>query len=84
MEYKKIDNPKKVVFCHFCEREITRLTYIHCEVCKSIEICLLCFSNGNQNQKHKRNHSYRIIDKLGFPIFDEDWTSHEELLFWKR
>lgn len=81
MENKNKDSPKKVIFCHFCEREITKFTYIHCEACKSIEICLLCFANGKQNQKHKREHPYRIIDKLGFSIFDENWTALEELLF---
>ena len=69
-----------MVFCDFCERELTRMSSVYCEECKDSNICVRCFALGCENQKHKKNHPYRIITKLDFSLFDLDWTALEELL----
>ena len=53
------------------------------------DICMNCFLNlvefGTilifiRLEKHETSHPYRIISKLNFPLFVEEWTAEEELL----
>lgn len=80
MEFKNIENPKKLVYCHFCEREITRATYISDDA-SHVEICPKCFLEGKESENHKKISPYRVIQKLDFSILEEGWTAHEELVF---
>lgn len=80
MEFKNIKNPKKVVYCHFCERNITKLTYIMNDVSK-VEVCVACFSAGKESKNHKRTNPYRVIEKLDKHFLEEEWNFYEELMF---
>jgi transcriptional adapter 2-alpha len=80
MSFKNIENPKKKVYCHFCERDITRHTYCFCEDCGDIELCIQCFANGKESSKHKRVHRYRVFSRLDFPVLESGWTAVDELL----
>lgn len=77
---RNIYDPGNMIFCDFCERELTGMTIIFCDDCKELDICVRCFALGQENSNHKKNHSYRVITKLDFPIFDPNWQAHEELL----
>lgn len=80
MEYQNVENPKEPVYCHFCEREITRRIYVHCNECKNIDVCVECFANGSEDKIHKRTHSYRVFSKLDMTILKEGWKGYEELI----
>lgn len=80
---KNIDSPTKIISCYFCERDLQSLTYIYCEECKGLEICVDCFCKGKEYKKHFKNHSFRLINNLKFRIFDKIWSAKEELLFLK-
>ena len=69
-----------MIFCDFCERELTRMTVVYCEECKELNICVRCFALGSENNTHKKNHQYRILTKLDFSIFEPKWVAIEELL----
>jgi len=75
-----LNNISYKVHCDFCDKEITKHTKILCSECPDLDICVNCFSSGAENEKHKRNHQYHIINKLNFPLFDDTWTAEEELL----
>jgi len=30
--------------------------------------------------KHKKTDPYRVINSLNFPLIDQEWSAHEELL----
>ncbi len=79
--FKNIEDPKKAVFCHFCERSLTNSFYIFCEECQSIEICVKCFADGKESSQHNRTHSFRVIEKLKKNLFDKEWTAYQELAF---
>jgi transcriptional adapter 2-alpha len=80
MSFKNLENPKKKVYCHICERDISKHTYLFCEDCGDIEICVPCFANGKETPRHKRIHRYRVFSRLDFPIYEETWTAIDELL----
>lgn len=80
MEFKNILNPRELVYCHFCERDITRRIYICCETCRNAEICVECFANGTENAKHKKGHPYRVFSKLDMTLFEEEWVGYEDLI----
>lgn len=80
MEYKNVSSPRELVYCHFCERDVTRRVYLCCEVCRCAQICVECFANGSENAKHKRAHPYRVISKLDMALFEEEWSGYEELI----
>jgi transcriptional adapter 2-alpha len=71
---------KQLVFCYFCERKINEITKVFCQECKDIFICLKCFVEGKEREKHKKSHSFRILNKLDFKLFDNSWTAREELI----
>lgn len=70
---------KQLVFCFFCERKINAMTKVYCEDCRDIFICLKCFIEGRESGDHKRDHRYRIMDKLDFKLFGDQWTAREEI-----
>jgi transcriptional adapter 2-alpha len=70
----------KVYHCDYCRRDITNQVRIRCAECQEFDLCLDCFSVGAEIQSHKRSHSYRVMEKLDFPILSADWTAHEELM----
>jgi transcriptional adapter 2-alpha len=70
----------KVYHCDYCNRDITNQVRIRCAECQEFDLCLDCFSVGAEIQSHKRSHSYRVMEKLDFPVLSNDWTAHEELM----
>jgi transcriptional adapter 2-alpha len=70
----------KVYHCDYCHRDITNQVRIRCAECHEFDLCLDCFSVGVEIQSHKRTHSYRVMEKLDFPVLSSDWTAHEELM----
>ena len=79
MEFKNIENPKKVVYCHFCEREVTKLTYIMNDETK-VEICVSCFLSGYESESHKRTNPFRVIERLDQNFLEDKWNVYEELM----
>ncbi|KAI9290808.1 hypothetical protein K502DRAFT_368933 [Neoconidiobolus thromboides FSU 785] len=65
--------------CDYCQVDIVDHR-IRCNECEEFDLCVFCFSHGVEIAGHKRNHSYSIIKKHTFPIFDEKWGADEELL----
>jgi transcriptional adapter 2-alpha len=47
---------------------------------QDFDLCLECFAEGVEVYPHRQTHSYRIIDHITTPLFDEDWGADEELL----
>lgn len=45
--------------------------------------CFSCFRQGKEHWNHKNSHSYMIIDKLDYQVFEQDWTLAEEAQFIK-
>jgi hypothetical protein len=79
MKKNEVSLAKQLVFCFFCERKINKMTKVYCEDCKDIFICLKCFIEGRESREHKRDHQYRILDKLNFSLFGTQWTAREEI-----
>jgi transcriptional adapter 2-alpha len=53
---------------------------IRCAICEEIDICLECFSTGQETEKHKSEHDYRVIDTQQYPVYVDDWSYEEEQL----
>mmetsp|Transcript_24058 Transcript_24058/g.27746 ORF Transcript_24058/g.27746 Transcript_24058/m.27746 type:complete len:126 (+) Transcript_24058:204-581(+) len=46
--------------------------------------CMSCFRTGKEERGHKNSHSYMFLDKLSYPVFEQDdWTLMDELEFLK-
>jgi len=79
MKKEEINLAKQLVFCFFCERKINTMTKVYCEDCQDIFICLKCFIEGRESGGHKKSHRYRLMDKLAFPLFQDEWSAREEI-----
>lgn len=69
--------------CNVCSSDITSTVRIRCasKECSDYDLCVTCFSKGEQNVHHKAaEHPYQVIEPHSIPIFDEDWGADEELL----
>jgi len=66
--------------CDYCRKDISNFVRIRCAVCPDFDLCLECFSVGVEIRDHKNNHSYRVMDYMSFPLFEQDWGADEELL----
>lgn len=66
--------------CEFCMREIMSCTYLSCHECNGMPICVHCFCQGKEKASHSREHRYRVMDSLKFPLFVDEWTAKEEKL----
>lgn len=73
-----------VVACDNCRGDLTHGIYILCAECSDVKLCLGCFSTGEEinmppETVHKRNHKYRVMDRVQEPILEESWNAEEEL-----
>ena len=59
--------------CKICQKEITDNIKFYCDICDYI-FCINCFLLF----KHNKDHEYRIIDALNFPLFINDFVAKEE------
>ncbi|KAG6813131.1 hypothetical protein H0H92_013755 [Tricholoma furcatifolium] len=84
-EIQTVNEPGVQYQCDSCACDLTHTIRIKCAdpVCQSedgVDICPQCFCAGKEFGKHKRGHSYRVIEINSYPIFTEDWGADEELL----
>ncbi|KAI9341967.1 hypothetical protein BDR26DRAFT_918149 [Obelidium mucronatum] len=71
--------------CDACSKDITNVLKISCAECKGsdgepLDLCIPCFAAGMEVKGHLRTHDYLIKEGLDWPLFDAEWTAHEELL----
>lgn len=66
--------------CDYCRKDITNVVRVKCAECKDFDLCLECFSVGVEVFPHRNFHSYRVMDHVTTPIFEEGWGADEELL----
>lgn len=76
------DKPTKGVqyHCDYCHQDISSTVRIKCAACTDFDLCIECFSVGVEIRDHKNDHPYHVMDRLNFPIFNEEWLASEELL----
>ncbi len=65
--------------CQVCERNISKSIRIYCAVCPNFTLCIECLATGQEKNDHIQSHSYHVVDKLAFPLFDKKWKASEEL-----
>ncbi|KZT29076.1 SWIRM-domain-containing protein [Neolentinus lepideus HHB14362 ss-1] len=75
--------PGVQITCDVCTRDLTHSVHIKCAdpACDTedgVDICPLCFCDGQEIRNHKRNHAYRVMEPHNYPIFAEDWSADEE------
>ena len=68
------------VHCNYCRKEITNIVRIKCAVCRDVELCVECFGAGAELEPHRKDHAYRVVGNMNFPILTQDWGADEELL----
>ena len=67
--------------CTYCQNSIESVT-VKCVECKQFDLCLQCASCGVEIGSHKKDHDYIVLDKGGFPLFDQgelSWNASQEL-----
>lgn len=72
-------DPLKLVYCYFCERELSHFTYIKCAECENLFICIKCFANCKEQGDHLHSHKYTVKQNLEIEIGSKGWTALEEL-----
>ena len=77
---QNINNISNKVHCDFCDKEITKHARIIDPQAPDIDVCMNCFMNARENQRHLKTAPYHVVNKLNFPLFDPNWTAEEELL----
>ncbi|GBC03752.1 hypothetical protein RclHR1_00530027 [Rhizophagus clarus] len=66
--------------CKTCHANIGNTVRINCAVCQDFDLCVTCFTSGEELDKHKSWHDYRVLEQYSFPLFTEDWGADEEEL----
>ncbi|RGB33616.1 hypothetical protein C1646_733854 [Rhizophagus diaphanus] len=66
--------------CKTCHANIGNTVRINCAVCQDFDLCVTCFTAGEELDKHKSWHDYRVLEQYSFPLFTEDWGADEEEL----
>ncbi|KAK6918731.1 SANT/Myb domain [Dillenia turbinata] len=74
------EGKKALYHCNYCNKDISGKIRIKCYVCPDFDLCVECFYVGVEITPHKRNHPYRVMDNLSFPLFCPDWNTDEEIL----
>ena len=72
--------PSLRVHCDFCDKDITRHTKVIDADGLDTDMCVNCFIAGEENHKHSKDNPYHVINRLTFPLYEENWTAEEELL----
>ena len=68
-------------YCTTCYRPIKDEPFALCTHCKGFIQCLECLSCGIEKGHHLREHQFIIVESQMKPIFRQDWTIDEEMLF---
>ncbi|CAG8458162.1 8626_t:CDS:2 [Funneliformis mosseae] len=66
--------------CKTCHANIGNTVRINCAICQDFDLCVTCFTSGEELEKHKSWHDYRVLEQYSFPLFTEDWGADEEEL----
>jgi transcriptional adapter 2-alpha len=66
--------------CDYCRKDISGGIRIKCAECTDFDLCVECFSVGVEVTPHQNGHAYQVMDRVNFPLFDEEWEAEEELL----
>ncbi|CAG7883676.1 unnamed protein product [Brassica rapa] len=66
--------------CDYCQKDITGKIRIKCAVCPDFDLCVECMSVGAEITPHKRDHAYRVMGNLTFPLICPDWSADDEML----
>ncbi|KAI4500369.1 hypothetical protein M0802_004331 [Mischocyttarus mexicanus] len=64
--------------CYACKSNL-REPYVRCAICKNVDLCPSCFSNGREIGDHKNDHDYAITKNEFELINGSDWTAKQEL-----
>jgi len=67
-------------FCNICRNDIAHEPRVKCLQCKSFDMCMDCFRMGAEIFPHSSSHKYMVIEKLDYPLFEDDWLAIEEVL----
>jgi predicted amidophosphoribosyltransferase len=52
---------RRTRLCDACQASIGHIVRIKCHVCEDVELCVECFAQGKEFDKHKATHSYRVM-----------------------
>ncbi|CAG8583709.1 4768_t:CDS:2, partial [Diversispora eburnea] len=66
--------------CNACHANIGNTVRINCAICLDFYLCVTCFTSGEELEKHKSWHDYKVLEQYSFPLFNEDWGADEEEL----
>ena len=47
--------------CKTCHANIGNTVRINCAVCHDFDLCVTCFTSGEELEKHKSWHDYRVL-----------------------
>lgn len=72
---QNIMNPSNKIQCDDCKRDISKATKM---LTKDRDYCPSCFANQSQFPTE-----YNVINKLDFPLLDQEWTADEELMLFE-
>ena len=72
---QNILNPSNKIQCDECKRDISKCTKLLGE---EHDYCISCFANLDEYPS-----PYHVINKLDFPLYDNEWTAGEELLLFE-
>ena len=43
-------------------------------------MCVNCFLDGKHNDRHLPPNTYHVLNRLNFPLFEDNWSAEEEVL----
>ncbi|CAK7324886.1 unnamed protein product [Dovyalis caffra] len=52
---------KALYHCNFCNKDITGKIRVKCAECLDFDLCVECFSEGEEVPPHKSNHPYMVM-----------------------
>eukprot|EP00917_Polyrhabdina_sp_WS-2016_P005109 GHVP01011623.1.p1 GENE.GHVP01011623.1~~GHVP01011623.1.p1 ORF type:complete len:559 (+),score=130.14 GHVP01011623.1:75-1679(+) len=65
--------------CDPCGKDISTAIRVRCATCLDFDLCVDCFTSGNESKDHKKDHPYIPVGRHAFPLFNKSWTADEEL-----
>lgn len=72
--------PNSRTCCSNCGRDVLEERYLVCTNCVEFICCLECYSIGAERDGHLVGHIMAVVDPEPRPVYQEDWTSNEEVL----
>jgi len=78
--YYNVCKPSEKIQCAFCDKEITRYTKIQDAENMRTIMCITCLIEGRKTDIHPVSDSYHVLNKLNFPLYEDNWSAEEEIL----